>query len=189
MREVSVSHLQTKNDGHIRKLEAESLQKINQCYQCAKCSGGCPMTYAMDYPPNQIIRMLQLGMLDEVLNSTTIWVCAACITCSSRCPRGIDITQIMDNLRLMANQQGKAVKGKNALIFHDVFLNSIKNNGRLYELGLAMQVNLRTGNLFKDAELGLPMFLKGKLKLLPSKIKGTDEIKKIFAAAKQMEAE
>jgi heterodisulfide reductase subunit C len=94
----------------------------------------------------------------------------------------------------MANQQGKAAKGKNAkgknaLIFHDVFLNSIKNNGRLYELGLAMQVNLRTGNLLKDAELGLPMFLKGKLKLLPSKIKGTDEIKKIFAAAKQMEAE
>lgn len=189
MREVSVSHLQGKNDGYVREIEEESGQKVSQCYQCGKCSGGCPMSFAMDYPPNQIMRMLQVGLLDEVLNSTTIWVCASCLTCSSRCPRGIDIAQVMDNLRMLATKRGTTAKGKNALIFHEVFLNSVKNNGRLYELGLAMQVNLKTGNLFKDAELGLPMFLKGKLKLLPHKIKGTDEINKIFAAAKQMEAE
>lgn len=73
-------------------------ENVDLCFQCGACSSGCPMTQEMDYLPSKIIRMVQLG-LEEALESKTIWVCTTCFNCEVRCPRGIDIANVMEALR------------------------------------------------------------------------------------------
>jgi heterodisulfide reductase subunit C len=85
----------------VKKVEEISGQDLLSCYQCGKCSAGCPMVFAMDILPNQIIRLVQLGLEEEVDKSKTIWLCASCITCGARCPRGVDLSKVMEALRLL----------------------------------------------------------------------------------------
>jgi len=85
----------------IKKIEDISGQNVLACYQCGKCSAGCPMVSLMDLLPNQIIRLVQLGQVGDVLNSKTIWLCASCFTCTTRCPKGVDLAKVMEALRLL----------------------------------------------------------------------------------------
>lgn len=85
----------------VKKVEEISGQTLPSCYQCGKCSAGCPMSFAMDLLPNQVIRMVQLGLEEDIANSKSIWICATCLTCSVRCPRGVDLAKIMEALRLI----------------------------------------------------------------------------------------
>ena len=85
----------------VKKVEEISGETLPSCYQCGKCSAGCPMSSAMDLMPNQIIRLVQLGLEDDIANSKTIWLCASCLTCAVRCPRGVDLAKIMEALRLL----------------------------------------------------------------------------------------
>lgn len=85
----------------IKKVEDISGQNVLACYQCGKCSAGCPMVSLMDLLPNQILRLIQLGQFDDVLNSKTIWLCASCFTCTARCPKGVDLAKVMEALRLL----------------------------------------------------------------------------------------
>ena len=84
-----------------KKVEEISGETLPSCYQCGKCSAGCPMSSAMDLMPNQIVRLVQLGLEDDIANSKTIWLCASCLTCAARCPRGVDLAKIMEALRLL----------------------------------------------------------------------------------------
>ena len=86
----------------VRKVEKLSGEDILACYQCGECTSGCPVSEFMDIKPNQIARMCQLGMEEELLNSKTIWICASCFQCFSRCPRGIDIAKLNETLRYIA---------------------------------------------------------------------------------------
>jgi heterodisulfide reductase subunit C2 len=83
----------------VKKIEELSGQNLLSCYQCGKCSAGCPMVSAMDILPNQAIRLVQLGQQEDVLKSEAIWLCASCVTCGARCPRGVDLSRIMEALR------------------------------------------------------------------------------------------
>lgn len=86
----------------VKKVEKISGQNIFACYQCGKCSAGCPMIDAMDYMPSQAMKLLQMGCEAEIINSKTMWMCASCHTCSTRCPREIDLSAVMEALRLMS---------------------------------------------------------------------------------------
>ncbi len=86
-------------DPFVQKIEELSGQKLLVCYQCGKCSAGCPAVSQMDILPNQIIRFAQLGLKEELLESKSIWVCASCYTCNVRCPKGIKIAEVMEALR------------------------------------------------------------------------------------------
>ena len=86
-------------DSFVQKIEELSGQKLLVCYQCGKCSAGCPAVSQMDILPNQIIRFAQLGLKEELLESKSIWVCASCYTCNVRCPKGIKIAEVMEALR------------------------------------------------------------------------------------------
>ena len=164
---------------------------INNCYQCGKCTAGCPVTFAMDILPHHIIKMVQLGMEEKVLTSKTIWLCAACETCGTRCPNEIMLSPIMDALRQRAlNSKYKNKIGEKATaVFHKEFLSSIKTHGRVYELMMMGMSRLKSGRLrnyilkgewIADIKLFIPMFLKGKMGLFPHRIKKRKEIKKIF---------
>ena len=86
-------------DPFVGKVEELSGQNLLACYQCGKCSAGCPTVSEMDILPNQIIRYAQLGFKDELMRSKSIWVCASCFTCNSRCPKGINIAEVIEAMR------------------------------------------------------------------------------------------
>jgi len=165
-----------------KKLEALSGEKISACFQCQKCTSGCPVTFAMDLPPHLIIRLLHLGQLQKVLDANTYWVCAACETCSTRCPNAIDIAHVMDTLRQYRGE-GSHPAPKSDGAFHEEFLKSVKKYGRMHEMSAIALFTLRAqgiGGLMKQGMMGLTMMLKGKLSPLPHKIKNRGQMKTIF---------
>jgi len=93
--------------GFVKKVQELSGQKINLCYQCGKCSAGCPMAAAMDLLPNQVMRLVQLGLDEDIANSKTVWLCASCLTCTARCPKGVDLSKVMEALRLLTLRKNK----------------------------------------------------------------------------------
>ena len=163
----------------IEQVTKESGQNPSHCYQCGNCTAGCPYTQYFDYPVSQVMRLLQAGQKDTILNSKSIWLCATCETCTTRCPCEVDVTHIMDTLRIIARREGR-VSEKDIKLFYDSFLESVKQYGRMFEMGIIMNYKLRSGHLFGDAELGPTMMSKGKIHLLPKKIKGADKVAKIF---------
>jgi len=183
------------NSSFLGEVEEFGGERISLCYQCKKCSSGCPVTFAMDYLPHVILRMVQLGLKDRVLSSTTIWVCASCETCTTRCPNEIDIAGVMDTLRRMALAQASPVAPavRDVPKFHLAFLESIKAGGRVHEMGMLARyllktnfwTKLRSGELLQQAKLAWEMFRHGKLKLLPHRIRQRSEIKELFRRAKK----
>jgi heterodisulfide reductase subunit C len=157
---------------------------LQRCYHCRKCTAGCPMANVMEYNPNRIIKMIQNGLKDEVMNSSTIWLCASCETCISRCPNDVDIARMMDALREMSIEQGYAPKEKNIYRLHDSFLDNIWLNGRINEGLFMVEYKLRSGDLFSDMAMGLGMFLKGKIHPVSPRTKDLAAVRKIFRETK-----
>lgn len=166
-----------------RKVEAESGVVLSDCYQCGKCSAGCPVAAWMDYTPRQVIRLLQLGLGDEALKARTPWLCASCQACYTRCPREVNLPRLMEAVRQEARRRGM-VNDKKVDIFDRAFLKSLERYGRAHEMGLMIQYNLQSGQPFKDALLAPPLLLKGKISPIPVKIKNVAEVKDIFARAR-----
>jgi heterodisulfide reductase subunit C len=138
----------------------------------------------MDYNINRIIKMIQLGMRDEVLNSSTIWLCLSCETCITRCPNEVDIARLMDVLRQTAIEAGVGAREKNILKFHEAFLSSIKLGGRINEPTMLVHYKLKSGDLFSDMAMGVGMLMKGKLSLLSPRTKDMQSVRRIFEKTK-----
>jgi heterodisulfide reductase subunit B len=168
-------------------IRKETGENIFLCYQCQKCSSGCPVAEHFDLAPNQLMRAIQLGQKEMVLHSKTIWLCAMCETCATRCPHDINITKIMDALKIMAQQERIEPKVPSVPLFYQAALRGIRWFGRMYEAGLMGEIYLRqmmSGQLNyqqvwkNDLPLALKMFRAGKLKLFPTfgKPKGRKKI-------------
>ncbi len=175
------------------KIDAALAQEVQQrsgenvflCYQCKKCASGCPNRELMDSTPAQLMRYVQLGMIDEAMKQSTIWYCVSCQTCSTRCPADIDIAHVVDTMRIIAQERKIKANTNNIRLFNRIWMTIIKYMGRIYEVGLTGALNLFTGKPFKDMSLGMKMIKKGKLKLLPS-IKKPFENMKMFSRAKRL---
>lgn len=151
-----------------RLIEAETGENVYLCYQCVRCTSGCPLAEHFDYTPNQILRAIQLGQ-EEILSSRTIWLCASCQVCTTRCPQGLDVAKIMDHLMMIARRRNIAPAISAVDDFLKVFHRNVKLLGRAYEAGLIAEMNLRMKDPLKDVfDLGLPMIMKGKIRLLPA---------------------
>jgi len=159
------------------KIREECGENVYLCYQCKRCTAGCPVVEYFDLTPHQILRAVQFGQKDLVLNSKTIWLCAACEACATRCPQDIDITAVMDVLKIMARNEGIKPKVRPVPLFYNAALRGIKLFGRMYEAGLMGELYLRlllAGELdfkqlfTKDLPMAIKMVRDGKLSIFPT---------------------
>jgi heterodisulfide reductase subunit C len=167
------------------------LTSVSACYQCKKCSSGCPLTFAMDFYPDQVIRLALLGQEAQVLGCRTIWVCSSCETCTTRCPNNIDIAGVMDWLKEEAIRQGFPSPQPQVTLFHQSFLDAVRlAGGRLSEpllLGLyqwrsgGTLAKLKSGALSADLRMAWELARRRRLvPRLPRRLKGAKEIKDFF---------
>jgi heterodisulfide reductase subunit C len=164
-------------------------KKITDCIQCGVCAGSCHARFAMDYSPMQIIKMVQLGLKEDVLSSSTMWICASCYTCTSRCPRGIDIPLLMSSLKNKAIENKVPAKIPTKPKFHKTFTQIIGKYGRMHEPQLQVALMNKTSpkELSKNARLGMKLWRKGKVKMSPSKVNKKSDLDAIFKKALKKE--
>lgn len=155
--------------GLIQKRSGVSVQR---CYQCGKCSAGCPAAQEMDLAPSVVLRMLQKKNSEadvKILSSYSIWLCLSCQTCIARCPMEIDLPTVMDVLRSESlHKKFIHPKAKDIIAFHTSFIDTIKHFGRLWEVGLIAEYKMRTRHFWQDVILAPVMLRKGKLSLIPT---------------------
>ena len=166
-------------------------ENVNLCYQCRKCSVGCPAAYEMSLKPHEMMRALQLGLEGEVFQSGTIWMCLSCETCNTRCPQDIDIVRVIDGLRelVMSGRVNYFNPHPEIPAMHRLFLKLVQRYGRIYDLGLAFIMNLKMVDPLKDIDMAWPMLMKGKLKLLPHKSGGVNELRRVVSKVREIEGE
>jgi heterodisulfide reductase subunit C len=189
--------LATRTSSFFEEIVAETSgigASLNTCIQCGTCGGSCPSAADMDHTPRTLFALINEDLREEVLKSNTPWYCVSCYYCMSRCPQDIHITDIMYALKRMAIQAGyyqETSKAK-APEFSETFIDFVENNGRSFELGIAMRYHLRYHpvDAFKMAAgMGLQMIAKGRMDLTPPKIKGIKQLKAILKKSKELGGE
>ncbi|MDY0307388.1 MAG: 4Fe-4S dicluster domain-containing protein [Desulfovibrio aminophilus] len=167
---------------------AEIQDMVRACMQCGTCSASCPNAPAMDRTPRSLWRMLLLGLVDEVLESRTFWLCSACYSCTLRCPRGLPLTAAMAALKRLAASDGRSADRKRGLFYED-FMRNVEKNGRVRETELMLHYFLDMRDPLLPLEytpLGLKLLRKGKLHLGGSGQRG--RLGPLFAKVREMEA-
>jgi len=171
------------------RVNAGAETNANKCYQCKRCSIGCPVAQFGDLHPAQIMRAVQLGDVDAAAASRFIWLCTGCETCTTRCPQGIDIAAVMDELRKIAHE--KNLVNKDAPFENVLKLNlaSMKRWGRMYEIEmLGLDKLTRPSSLMADMGMGMKMIAKGKIGFLPHR-GDVKQMKRMFAEAARVDAQ
>ncbi len=153
---------------------------FNACYHCLSCGGGCPFSEAMDYLPNQIIRLVQLGRKKEVLESSSIWICVGCNNCSVQCPNSVDISAVTHALCQMAVEEKVTVAEPDILKFHQEVLNTVHRYGRTHKLEIMLRYKFYKKDWFSDMGVGMKMLARRKLELLPSRVTQMKDVKFAF---------
>ncbi|MEI7449096.1 MAG: 4Fe-4S dicluster domain-containing protein [Desulfomonile sp.] len=169
-----------KSAGKIGIPSGDLVSVINGCFQCSKCSAGCPVASEMDLLPHQMVRLAVMGNVDRIVASKSIWLCLTCHTCGARCPNGIDVPALLDPIRHQMLKQKIGIKGSPVPIFHNIFMQTIKTFGRVHELFLIGMYKMKTKTYFNDMGLGWQMYKKGKIHLLPHRSSHISEVKEIF---------
>ena len=157
--------------------------QVEECYQCGKCTAGCPIADEMDLAPNMVVRLCQLGQREKALGSKTIWMCAACQTCMTRCPQEFHIAKLMDTLRQMSYREAKVNAGASGVAaFYKAFLDVTRRYGRLSEVGLTAVYKLKRfpKELMNDVFLAPGMMSRNKLHVVPKGIKGASQVGRII---------
>ena len=179
------SNFQPPTSSFALEVQRRSGENVFRCYYCQKCTIGCPTAYAMDYQPAQVLKMIQLGMREPLLKSSAPWLCVGCDACGTRCPNEIRLAPVMDTLKYMALEAGYSLPEAKVYALHRSFVNSIKIFGRLHEATMLAEYKLRSRDLFSDLDLGALLFLKGKIPILPERVKDMGQVKELYRMAGQ----
>ncbi|MEO5366739.1 MAG: 4Fe-4S dicluster domain-containing protein [Magnetococcus sp. WYHC-3] len=177
--------------------KAEMGHWIKMCMQCGVCAGSCPLGPHWEHSPRQLFQLVRAGKRDEVLQSSSMWMCTSCYNCIVRCPRHLPITHIVHGLARYAVEQGAADPNQTTRRFAEkIFWPNIMKTGRVGEMALSMKLymadgigpGITKGMEMKDAALG--MLKTGRLKVDPfhtHKIKGYAGFKKMIDKATEIE--
>jgi heterodisulfide reductase subunit C len=165
------------------EVKAASGASPMSCYQCAKCSSGCPVADRGDLKPHELVRLVQVDQRGAVLASRFIWECTSCQTCITRCPQRVDIPAMNDALRALSLREGLAVAATAVPSFNETFLASVRKRGRVHELSLMAAFKLRTRRLLEDVDKAPAMLRKGKLPLRGSRVGARKEREELFRRA------
>ena len=160
-------------------------ERLNRCIQCGTCSGSCPVTYAMDYSPRQVIAMFRAGAVEPLLDSRTIWICASCYQCTARCPSDIKITDLLYALKRLALRQKIVPRNWPVYALSEVFTEMVRRHGRNYETGLLLRFYLRSEPRRLITGLGdaWALWSHGRLPLRPRRVRDLAGLRKIIARA------
>ena len=169
--------------GLAREVTARSGASPMRCFQCAKCTSGCPVAARADVRPHELVRLVQLDQRRAALGCRFIWECTSCQTCTTRCPQQVDLAAVNDALRALSVAEGMVAAGTAVPTFHRVFLASVEKRGRTHELGLMAAFKVRTRRLLADMGKAPMMFAKGKLSLLGPRVPGEAERRAMFRRA------
>jgi quinone-modifying oxidoreductase subunit QmoC len=163
--------------------------RISRCLQCGTCTGSCPVSYAMDISPRMVIALFRAGHIEEILRSRTIWICASCYMCTTRCPQDIKITDLLYALKRIAMDTGLYPDRLPIYLLSKNFVHVVNRYGRNHEILLLLRYYLRRNPLamFRLLPLGIAMWRKGRTSFFPAKIKGIESIRQILAASKGLE--
>ena len=156
-------------DGNLAaRIKEEIGENVFLCYQCVKCTSGCPVAEYFDWQPNQIMRAVQLGQEDIALGSKTPWLCASCLTCTTRCPQGLNITAVMEFLTREVLERGYKPQVPETAQFNRAFMREVNIWGRSYEPGLMAELIMqKPKTIVDDFQLYLRFFQKGKVSFIP----------------------
>ncbi len=166
------------------KIAKDAGVELSACYQCGKCSAGCPMAAAMDLLPRQMVRTLQLGLANELLMSRSIWLCAGCHMCLDRCPNSIDLPALIEHARYEAKRRHIcAVKEVDK--FNDIFMENVKNFGKSQEVILEGAYNIMTGNFIQDMASVPHMLKHGIVQPEIHTVKERENVRKLVDAAQE----
>lgn len=169
----------------VREIDRLSGQQIGLCYHCHKCTAGCPVVDAMQYGPDLLLRMVSLDQADAVLKSRDIWLCVGCYTCATRCPNDIDIAATMDALRQTSLARGYPAGERDALLFHRLFMGVVQRFGRSHEaFMLGLFKVLSKVPLMNDVPAGIGLFMRGKVPVLPERLRAPTQVRQIFQRSK-----
>ncbi len=175
------------NSPFIKAIIKNTGSDIRLCYQCHKCSTGCPLHFALEDQPSTLIHAIALGLKERVITSHTPWLCASCKTCSTRCPQGIDVAKVMDEVRKVALREGGESPCPDIDEFYQALLSSITATGKSCEPWIIARLKMLTGNLTGDLGLGFRMFLKGKLGIIPRRSGNLGDLREIVKRCRKEE--
>jgi len=174
----------------LSKIQGDIGVNINSCYQCERCTNSCPVAEFMDIKPHQVIRYVQLGYREEVLNSRTIWVCLSCEMCTAHCPNEVGVAEVIICFRNWAAQSHFESSEGELEIFYRKFLKELNKFGRINEMWLMASLNmdpkilfkkLQSAEIFSELKLAYTLMSKGRLHFLPKKSNAVKELRKIKA--------
>jgi heterodisulfide reductase subunit C len=162
---------------------------LRRCIQCGTCGGSCPSAADMDHTPRQVFALIRAGQRDRVLDSNTAWMCVSCYYCAVRCPQEIHIPDVMYGLRAMSGREGRSPV-RAAPSFSRTFVSNIHRFGRSYEVGLVARHYLRhfPGRIPGMAPVGMGMLAKGRMGLVPKRIRDVRGLRAILDRAAELEA-
>jgi heterodisulfide reductase subunit C len=164
-------------------------ESIKKCIQCGCCTGSCPVSYMMDITPREVIALFRAGDIESILSSRTIWICASCYACTVRCPQGVQVTDILYALKRLAMDQKIFPKRFPVYALSQSFVGLTNRFGRSYEPGLIILYALKTNplKLLGMLPLFVKLLLKGRIGILPERIKKTKAFSRILKEAEIME--
>jgi heterodisulfide reductase subunit C len=169
-----------------QQIEAISGQNSDLCFQCSKCSAGCPLFHHMDLKPAQVMHSIRLGRQEAVLNSRSIWLCVGCETCSARCPQQVEPAAAMTAARVLALQRGIQPRVREVSIYYKGFIDNMRLNGKIHDASVAGIAQLLTGQFRSNLALAWKLFRRGRVKPPPLPIRG-GRFRKIHKRAMEKE--
>jgi len=164
-------------------------ERIKRCIQCGTCTGSCPVSYAMDISPRQLIALFRAGEMEQIMASRTIWICASCYACTTRCPSGIKITDTIYALKRAAMEKGLKTTAPQVQRLAGIFTRVLMRYGRLHEGSLIAEYHTRTNPLkfFGLIPLAIKMIRTKRIGILPKRIKGHAALAKIIRRGEQID--